>query len=266
MVELNESNDVQRFVREPAKMLPLSYIVAAQYQKQEGWNPNYIEVNSEKVFRVNVIGIIVSKEQISQGNYILSVDDGFSTMSLRTFDRPEMFSTVSIGDSVIVVGKPREFNGERYILTEILRKVEDNNWITYRQRLFEKKGFEKFIPSTNKKEKTIENAKVSNPKGIDKGFEVANREKVAHNGSEEPELVVTEEIVSEEAIHGNEALAKKSSAEIIYSLIRDLDSGEGADIDAIIKKSNLKDAEKIIDRFIKEGEVYQSKPGKVKIL
>ena len=266
MVEFSENNDASRFIREPAKMIPLSYIKGAQYQKQEGWNPNYIEVNSERIFRVNVIGIVVSKEQISPENYILSVDDGFSTMPLRTFDKPEIFSTVSIGDSVIVVGKPREFSGQRYILTEILKKIENSKWIIYRQRLFEKKGFENFSLSVNKEEKVIQNTKVLGAGNIDMNFEETKKEKIVHSKNEEPELVVTEEIVSEEVIEDSEVLDKNSPGEIIYSLIKNLDSGEGADIDAIIKKSNLKDAEKIIDRFIKEGEIYQSKPGKVKIL
>jgi len=266
MVELSENNDASRFIREPAKVLPLSYIKVAQYQKQEGWNPNYIEVNSEKVFRVNVIGIVVSKDQISPDNYVLSIDDGFSTMPLRTFDRLEMFSIVSIGDPVIVVGKPREFNGERYILAEILRKVEDNNWITYRKRLFEKKGFGNFIPFVNAKKKAIEKIEAEDSDIVKKNFNKLSEDKKSFNKNEEPELIVTEEIVSEETIENNEVFEKKSPGEIIYSLIKDLDNGEGADIDAIIKRSNLKDAEKIIDRFIKEGEIYQSKPGKVKIL
>jgi RPA family protein len=266
MVELSENNDTSRFIREPAKVLPLSYIKAAQYQKQEGWNPNYIEVNNEKVFRVNVIGIVVSKEQISPDNYVLSVDDGFSTMPLRTFDRPEIFLKASIGDFVIVVGKPREFSGERYILTEILRKIENNDWINYRRRLFEKKGFGNFIPSVNTKEKAVEKTEAEDLAIVKKNSDELSEDKKSFNKSEEPELIVTEEIVSEETIENNEVLEKKSPGEIIYSLIKDLDNGEGADIDAIIKRSNLKDAEKIIDRFIKEGEIYQSKPGKVKIL
>jgi RPA family protein len=269
MVELNENqnNDSSRFIREPAKMLPLSYIKEAEYLKQEGWNPNYIEVNNEKVFRVNVIGIVVSKDQISPENYVLSIDDGFSTMPLRTFDKPEIFLNVSIGDFVIIIGKPREFGGQRYILTEILRKIENNAWLNFRQSLFEKKGLNKPLFNKQEDEKApvgnIDNKKSENIK-------VAHREnkneEVVQVKEEEPKLIVTEEVICEENIEEQKVSDSKSPAEIIYYLIKELDLGEGVDIDVIIKRSNIADAEKIIDRFIKEGEIYQSKPGKIKIL
>lgn len=270
MVELNESqnNDPSRFIREPAKMLPLSYIKDAQYLKQEGWNPNYIEVSNEKIYRVNIIGIVVSKDQISPNNYVLSIDDGFSTMPLRTFDKPEIFLDISIGDFVIVIGKPREFGGQRYVLTEILRKIENNAWLTFRQKLFEKKGLDKplFDKQDNKKD-SAENVDNRQSEKLEVHPDRNKNEDVVQNKEEEPDLIVTEEIIFEEKMEEREKVSdNKSPAEIIYSLIKELDLGEGADIDLIIKKSNIADAEKIIDRFIKEGEIYQSKPGKIKIL
>ncbi len=275
MVELNESqnNDASRFIREPAKILPLSHIKNAKYLKQEGWNPNYIEVLNEKIYRVNVIGIVVSKDQISPDNYVVSIDDGFSTMPLRTFDKPEIFLDVLIGDFVIVIGKPREFGGQRYILTEILRKVDSNsgsnNWLTFRQKLFEKKGLSVLSPSEHEQKngkESVEEVKNITTETMNRvQFEKSTKE-VKQIKEEDFGLVVSEETISDEEIVEDNNSESKSPAQIIYDLIKELDLGDGADIDEIIKKSSITDAEKIIDRFIKEGEIYQSKPGKVKIL
>ena len=78
------------------------------------------------------------------------------------------------------------------------------------------------------------------------------------NGLSEP--VVNIQTVRPGNVHEN----KKK----ILELIRNMDRGNGADIDSIVTNSGLnqKDAENILEELIKAGEIYENIAGKVKLL
>ncbi len=58
----------------------------------------------------------------------------------------------------------------------------------------------------------------------------------------------------------------KELNERIYELIRTLDRGEGADIDEVCGKSADPNTEQIIQGLLKVGDLFEIRPGKVKIL
>lgn len=68
--------------------------------------------------------------------------------------------------------------------------------------------------------------------------------------------------VEEETVEVDE----RSLPQKIFSLIRELDGGDGVDIEAILKRIGSKDAERIISNFLKEGEIFEIRPGRIKIL
>ena len=49
-------------------------------------------------------------------------------------------------------------------------------------------------------------------------------------------------------------------------LIKDIDSGDGADTQEVITKSNIDKAEQIITNLLEQGEVFEIKPGRSKVL
>ena len=55
-------------------------------------------------------------------------------------------------------------------------------------------------------------------------------------------------------------------ADKIFQLIKSTDSGEGADTEEVISKSNLENAEQLVKKLLEEGEIFEVKPGKLKIL
>ncbi|MBI2657837.1 hypothetical protein HYX08_04045 [Candidatus Woesearchaeota archaeon] len=57
-----------------------------------------------------------------------------------------------------------------------------------------------------------------------------------------------------------------NTGEHIYSLIRSLDIGDGVPIEDIIKKSNDSMAEKIISRLLESGDIFEVRPGMLKVL
>jgi RPA family protein len=121
--------DTDSSKRQVAYKLRIADLLNNRYVKEEGWLPNYIAVGDKKVSRSNLLGVIVSKSE--QGNvqgFVL--DDSSGRISLRFFDSP---MALDVGDIVNVVGRPREFGAERYIVPEIVRKVSDSRWIEVRK-------------------------------------------------------------------------------------------------------------------------------------
>ena len=49
-------------------------------------------------------------------------------------------------------------------------------------------------------------------------------------------------------------------------LIKNLDTGEGAGIEELIEKSPLEQTEELLERMMKNGDVFQNMPGRVKVL
>ena len=158
---------------------------------------------------------VVYKSEQEQSSNNLMIDDGTGKIVLKSFETFAPFSQVDIGDLVLVIGKIREFNNEKYIIPEILKKLSNNLWISVRK------------------------------------LELKNDAIV------EQEKGKIEEVIESKA---------PNSSENIYSLIRKTDSGDGADIDEVIKQSGLVDAESIINRLLENGDVFEIKPGRVKVL
>ncbi|MBW2963517.1 hypothetical protein KY306_01955 [Candidatus Woesearchaeota archaeon] len=54
--------------------------------------------------------------------------------------------------------------------------------------------------------------------------------------------------------------------EYVLSLVKKIDQGQGADVDDIIKQSTLDSTEQLIEELLKEGDIFEISPGRVKIL
>ncbi len=99
------------------------------FVKKEGWESNYVMTDYGDFSRVNVIGVIVSKEN---SNFIL--DDGTGTMSCRMFEQNVALEGLAVGDVVLTIARPREYNGQLYLASEIVRKIDNPAWIAYRKK------------------------------------------------------------------------------------------------------------------------------------
>lgn len=216
----NES--VKRLV---AQKVSIKDVLQGEYIKEDGWNPNYIVIDGKKVSRVNLMAVVISKVMQKDTNYSSFVlDDGTGNVSVRSFEKNNVIEGLEIGDIVLLIGRIREFGQERYIIPEIIRKIENKGWVGVRKLELGKTRFAK------SKEDTITNkAKETKP------------------------------IVEEEAVVA-------SSSQMIYKLIKKLDDGGGVDFDNIIKNSKLDNTEELISNLLQEGEIFELKPGKLKIL
>lgn len=203
-------------IRQTAYKLPINAIINSVYVKEsEEWAPNYIKVGDKKVSRVNIIAFVVSVNE--EGNLSLVIDDGTAKISVRGFEQQPNLG-VAVGDIVNIIGRPREFGNEKYIVPEIIKKTTQT-WMLLRK--LETKDFVAAMPA--EKEEVIEEAEEI------EGTVLSAHEKINH-------------------------------------FIREKDTGAGVEIDEIAKQLNEPGCEKIIEGMLKEGDIFENMPGRVKIL
>ena len=204
-------------------------LINGKYVKEEGWTPNYIITKQGKhISRINLIGTVISKTEEGLNYQSIVVDDGSGTISVRSFEENDIIKSIEIGDVILLIGRPREYGSEKYIVPETIKKIDNKKWINIR-----------------KVELDIENLKTKKDKPV-----------------KEEEVVV--EKISDES---EEKTQKPSSnPQIVYKTVKELDLGQGVDIDKVIKKTGIKDTEEIIKKFLREGEMFEISPGKIKIL
>lgn len=73
--------------------------------------------------RIRIYGFVVSRDE-------LVVDDGTGSVVVRSFDRSFV---AELGSPILVIGRPRVYAGEKYVLGELVKKV-DPKWIELARR------------------------------------------------------------------------------------------------------------------------------------
>jgi RPA family protein len=121
----------ENFKRQIAYKVKVRDLIKGDYVKREGWEPNYIKDKfGREISRVNISGVILSKSE--EINYkSITIDDGTGIISIRSFGEHN-FSGFDIGDIVCVIGKPRAFGNEKYVVLEIIKKIEDKEFLKTR--------------------------------------------------------------------------------------------------------------------------------------
>jgi len=121
--------------RQTAHKLWISQLAGANYVKQEGFNPNYIEVNGKNVSRVHLMATVVSKFLSEDGNYgAVTIDDGTETIRIKAFGPDvQRVKPAKIGMIVRAIGKLRQYNEEIYLSPEVLKEIDNPNWLIVRK-------------------------------------------------------------------------------------------------------------------------------------
>lgn len=234
------------FVRFVAVKCTIGKTNTYTFVQEDEQSLNYLRTpNEQKIFRLNVMGIIVNKEK--QGNITnLLLDDGTGKIILRSFEENKNVRELVAGDIVMVIGRVRVYNQEKYLSAEIIKKI-DSDWIKVR-RLELKEEFDQAELSSVE----IERKSLGIPLEIKSVMAGASS-----NLNEE----IKEEIIEEE-IQVNAQLPTQK----ILILIKELDVGNGAPIEELISKSPLNETEKLIEQMLQKGDIFQNLPGKVKVL
>jgi len=210
--------------RQIAYKVKIGDIHKGEYVQEAGWTPNYVLIDEKKVSRVNIIGVIVNIEQGIEAQSF-DVEDDSGRISVRFFEEKEQLKELNVGEIVLIIGRPREYNNEKYIVPEIIKEV-DGNWLEL--RTFE---LEKDVGEENEEKRDDENKE----RGVD-----------------------VEEVEIEEVNEG-----KDGGSEEVIKIIKEEDKGDGVDYERVLEKVKN---EKFIKILLEEGEIFEIKPGKLKVL
>lgn len=240
----------ERMKRQVALKVRIIDLLEGTYVKEEGWEPNYVKLpDLRKCSRANIIGVIISKTENSA-----IIDDGTSSITTRAFEEMPMLDKVTIGDVVLVIGRPREYNENKYILPEIIRKIKNQKWVTVRQQE---------LALIEKEHPKVETVKPVPPTEsvTEEVFEETVKVKLPAEKLQTP----TPEKEKKVAEAQTPELPKDPHQEVI-DIIRKLDTGSGAEIEELTSQSKINNTDAIIESLLREGEVFELKPGRLKVL
>ncbi|MFX0107035.1 MAG: OB-fold nucleic acid binding domain-containing protein [Candidatus Hodarchaeota archaeon] len=103
-------------------------IVNGTYREDEG--PHVISPYGVELRRVALVGMIVD-QYAGQGNFAsITIDDGTETIRAKAWGS-EASSLEQVKKNVLtlLVGKVREYEGEVYIVPEVIRELDDPNYM-----------------------------------------------------------------------------------------------------------------------------------------
>ncbi|MDP3990151.1 MAG: OB-fold nucleic acid binding domain-containing protein [archaeon] len=214
-----------------------------EFVQEKEQNPNYLKMlDSRIVYRINVLGIIANKDKVGSMTNML-LDDGTGQITLRFFEENVTLDKLNLEDVILVIGKVRIFNEEKYISAEIVKKTSPE-WL--KVRLAELKNqIENLasIPITPEKKKLSSN-------------------KDNQNTDELFEEEVIDELEDEIKIKSNPLLPMEK----VLLLIKELDKGDGALIEDVLERAMVDEPERILEKMLEKGDIFQNQPGKVKVL
>ncbi|MGC8816430.1 MAG: OB-fold nucleic acid binding domain-containing protein [Candidatus Hadarchaeum sp.] len=222
-------------------------IVLGRYiRSPDGTQPSFLLTPwGEQVTRVRVMGTLVDKFIREDQNYAtLRIDDGSETISLRAWQEgAKEFDKFNLGDTVDVIGRVREFQGEIYLTPELLIRVEDLNWELVRELEIIATRREAIAAGVRPKFARLEPKELKITATQEVGTEAAEAE-------EEPLPVVPDELKKKVAI-----------------AIDKLDTGSGVEPIKIANELNLSlsQVNDILRVMFVEGDVFEPTAGKFRL-
>ena len=237
------SDRPKSYKRATAIKMHIDQINSGNYVKSD--TNSYLETTfGVQVSRVHILGTIVGRwvsstnddskpDRTPQASII--VDDSTETIRVRVWkDDVKLFEDLQIGDIVNIVGRVREYETEKYISPEIVKKIENPNWeliheleiIEFLSRLKSDTNLQKI--STEAQQITSTD---SEPMKIDQNQKSIFKDK-------------------------------------IVDLINELDKGSGVNINQLKEDAKIPENEfqNAIMELINEGAIYQPSPGKYRKL
>ena len=129
----------EKVLRQVAYKVWISDLIKNEYIVQSGeWTPNYIQVGEKKVSRVNLIANVIDKQDTERLSSVV-IDDGSGNVSARCFNEStKILKDISVGDTILLIGRPRKNDNETFIVVEIAKKLDNPMWLQARKKELEK--------------------------------------------------------------------------------------------------------------------------------
>ncbi len=183
--------------REVAYKMKIGDLLRGQqiFQDNDGENKwlKCVELGDKNIVRVNILANVVDKfESDGQTKFgTITVDDGSGQIRGRLFGEDIVkFNEFSQGDTLIIIGMLRSYNGELYIMPEILKK-QNPKYLLVRKLELEKMF--KPLPSTEEKKgvKALRDELIDMIKASEES-EGIDKEEMILKIKSEPELITQE--------------------------------------------------------------------------
>ena len=240
-------------LRQTAKVSRISDIIDGNFDRKEGMEPSYVLTKlGEKISRAKIVGAIINKFMSEDGNYSsATIDDDTDAIRVKAFkEDADFFDKFNVGDNVLLIGKVREYNGENYIIPEILKKSEINyenyHKLKVLKKLLEKKKINDIIQKQKDKFADFEELKKYVIKKYN--FDEKDVDSVLENLGEK------------------ERKKERDYKPMLMELIDKLDKGKGIEIRKLLEESKLNENnfQEAVNELVTDGLWYEPKPGVVK--
>lgn len=201
--------------------------------------------SNEKIKRVRLMATVINKFLSDDGKYgFLVLDDSTETIRTKAFrEDVKRIKRIEEGDIIDLIGRLDKYEDEIYIRPEIVKKVEDPNWLLVRK-------LELHLQGKGKEDIGSKGEEVGEPNGEVKreGKKHSEKGKALNEFSgEENKQGKEEEVIVEEV---------KNSEETIYDFLKD----EGkANFDELIKELDIgeEEAKECLKNLMQEGKVFE---------
>lgn len=154
----------KQYRREVAQKASVAEILNSSFVEAED-NTAAPNANGRQIKRANILATIVDKTETGGAYKSMVADDGTGQIKLRLFDDAQnLFGKTEVGDFALIIGKPRRYGDETYIVPELIRALKDVRWAEVRKlelmSIQPQQAEPKVDKKENKKSETPNNADV----------------------------------------------------------------------------------------------------------
>ena len=240
-----------------AKISSNKEIISGRFIRKTGFESSYALTNlGRRLSRVRIMGVVVDKFVSPDERYATAtLDDSTETIRCKSFVNVKIINDLNNGDLVDVIGKIREYNGEIYVMPEIITKA-DSNSETLRMLELEKLAREQRQKIEKVRELKRKTSDANELKELAKQF----------MPMEDFEAIIEAEDLIEEEAEEKTVVASEVKSRIISLL--DKTDGEGAKYSEIIAKLGLPENEVdlAVQDLLESGVCFEPKAGRIKKL
>jgi len=265
----------------------IASLVKGRYHRgQKEMEPNVlITPGGTTVSRIRVLATVVSRFINEEGTYAsVTLDDGSETIRVKGFrDDLHKIKDLGVGDTIDVIGRVREYEGELYLIPETVITITDHNWELVRRL--------ELLREDGREQKVLDRADELKAQG--KGADEVAAALASEFGLSDREVegVISEPVTPPPMTETLDAQApalktpapapaageeKKAAAAVdsgpspraaLLSLIQKLDEGDGVPYAALKDASKMGDEmDEVLTELITEGEIFEPRTGKYKRL
>lgn len=243
-------------LRQPTIPSRIIDITKGKFIQQEGMQPSYIITKlNQKIARAKIVGTVTDKFLRDDNNYsVLTIDDSTDSLRIKAFrEDVSKLENIEIGDSVMIIGKVREYNNENYIIPEIIKKLENPNYESLHKLetlkfILEQKKITELIEKNKDNFTDLEELK----KFLSKKYNISGE--------------TTEAIVS--SLDEKQQKKEKDYKPVVIKKIEELDTGDGVEVKILFDACNIKEEtfEEVINELLSDGICFEPKPGILKVV